>query len=66
MLEAIKPRTPCPTQIPPDFVVKCQAIDIIGEKVSSKHHVETGNRGMSRSHHRRPTDLPLKTMECEK
>src|SRR5215475_5871886 len=35
-----------------------------GERVSTKHHVETGNRGVSRSHHRRLTDLPLKTMEC--
>ena len=35
------------------------------ERASSKHHVETGNRGVSRSHHRRPTDLPLKTMECD-
>src|SRR5215475_36294 len=34
-----------------------------GERVSTKHHVETGNRGVSRSHHRRLTDLPLKTME---
>jgi hypothetical protein len=35
-----------------------------GERALSKHHVETGNRGVSRSHHRRPTDLPLKAMEC--
>src|SRR5262245_13115340 len=37
-----------------------------GERASSKHHVETGNRGVSRSHQRRPTDLPLKAMECGK
>src|SRR5262245_29925317 len=37
-----------------------------GERPSSKHHVETGNRGVSRSHQRRPTDLPLKAMECDK
>jgi hypothetical protein len=35
-----------------------------GEKASSKHHVETGNRGVSHSHHRRLPGLPLKAMEC--
>ena len=30
-----------------------------GEKASSKHRVETGNRGVSRPHHRRPIGLPL-------
>jgi hypothetical protein len=58
-------------QIPSDLVVKYQDIDIIhvmrsrpGERSLSKHHVDTRNRSMSRSHHRRPTNLPLKAMEC--
>src|SRR3977135_2066071 len=35
-----------------------------GERALSKHHAETGNRGVSRSHHRRPIGLPLNPGEC--
>src|SRR4029453_13477412 len=37
-----------------------------GERASSKYHVKTGNRGASRSHHRRPIGLPRNPGGCEK
>jgi hypothetical protein len=58
-------------QIPPDFVVKCQGIDIVhvifgysGDGISSTQDIETGYYGVSRSHHRRLIDLPLTPGEC--
>jgi hypothetical protein len=58
-------------QIPPDLVVKYQAIDIIGlicflyrGKTSSKHPLDPGDRGLSRSHYPRATVLPQNPMEC--
>src|SRR5947209_7200588 len=59
-------------QIPLDLVVKYQAVDIAevmfyrsGAGPSSTHHVATGNRGVSRSHHCKITGLPLNLGECE-
>src|SRR5437868_15420467 len=58
-------------QIPLDLVVKYQAVDITevmfyrsGAGPSSTHHVATGNRGVSRSHHCKITGLPLNLGEC--
>ena len=58
-------------QIPLDLVVKYQAVDIAevmfyrsGAGPSSTHHVATGNRGVSRSHHCKITGLPLNLGEC--
>src|SRR5436190_62736 len=69
---------PCPGdnekggQIPPDLVVKSQAIDIIGlilsrirRKTSSKHRVDQGNRALSCSHYLRVISLPLNSMESD-
>jgi hypothetical protein len=57
-------------QIPPDFVVKSQVIDIIGiifsfirRKTSSKHCVDQGNRALSCSRYLRVIGLPLNSME---
>jgi hypothetical protein len=60
-------------QIPPDLVVKFQAIDIveviwdpINGKTSSKGRVATGNQEVSWSQHTRVIGLPLNRVECEK
>jgi hypothetical protein len=59
-------------QIPPDFAVKSQAIDIVdvirdqsGDQTSSNCRVETGNQDLSCHHHLRVIGLPLNAMECE-
>ena len=58
--------------IPPNLVVKSQAIDIVGlllsltkRKTSSTHRVEQGNRALSCSHYLRVIGLPLNSMESE-
>ena len=63
---AVEGRNGYLSQIPPDLVVKSQAIDIIGlilslirRKTSSKHRVDQGNRALSCSHYLRVIGLPL-------
>jgi len=60
-------------QIPPDLVVKYQRIDIVNVIFSPiwrrsivEHDAETGNHGVSCSHHRRLIGLPLNAVECGK
>src|SRR5215475_11341630 len=59
-------------QIPPDLVVKFQAVDIVsvicdqsGDQTSSNCRVETGNQGFSCPHQLRVIGLPLNAMECD-
>ncbi len=64
--EPVPPVESGKNQIPPDLVVKFQAIDIIGlilslirRKTSSKHRVDQGDRALSCSHYLRVIGLPL-------
>ena len=59
------------SQIPSDLVVKAKLLILLrllfprsGERASSKHHVKTGNRGASCSHHWWPIGLPRNPGEC--